>query len=162
MQKIAGGPTPQGVEMMRAGAQAGQVGQSRRYHWQHPADSQAAKTEFPIVPVAPDAYDDVANIKSQYAAVGAVAGGNQSNWVVPFEQSDAAYLLRKRDAEEKAQYDRWLQQKYNLADPAQNMMLQNIAPQLYQRREEVIDANQDLVTRYAKIRLRGAKTEEDL
>lgn len=158
MQKIAGGPTPQGVEMMRVGAKAGQVSQSQRYHWQQPTSSDASTTEFPIVSVAPDAYDDVANIKEQYANLGAGA----TNWVVPFDAGDAAYLMRKRDAEEKAQYDAWLGQKYNLTDPAQNMMLQSIAPQLYQRREEVIDANQALVSRYAKIRLRGAKSEEDL
>lgn len=158
MQKIAGGPTPAGTSMMRVGARSGTVNQSKRYHWQQPDGTEQAKTDFPIVPVAPDGYDDVANIKQQYAS----QADGASNWVVPFEQSDAAYLLRKRDAEEKAQYDIWLQQKYDLTDPAQNMMLQSIAPELYQRREEVIDANQDLVTRYAKIRLRGAKSQEDL
>jgi hypothetical protein len=41
-------------------------------------------------------------------------------------------------------------------------MLQNIAPELFQRREEVIDANQALVSAYAKTRLRGAKSLSDL
>ena len=161
MQKIAGGPSPMGVNMMRAGAQAGAVGTSNRYHWQQPIGGPNAGTDFPIVPVGPDGYDDVANIKNEYAHLTGAAGG-ATNWVVPFEQADAAYLMRKRDQEEKAQFDMWIQQKYNLADPAQNMMLQQIAPELYQRREEVIDTQQDMVSRYAKMRLRGAKSLEDL
>lgn len=147
-----------GVNMMRAGAQTGAVSSSKRYHWQQPLADAASHTEFPIVPVGPDGYDDVANIKSQYAA----AGAGQTNWVVPFDQSDAAFIMRKRDQEEKAQFDAWATQKYDLTDPAQNMMLQQIAPELYQRREELIDSQQDMVSRYAKLRLRGAKSLEDL
>ena len=52
--------------------------------------------------------------------------------------------------------------KFNIADPTQNMLLQSIAPELYRRREEIIDQQQDLVSKYAKLRLRGAKTLEDL
>lgn len=151
-----------GAAMMRVGAKEGSVGTSKRYGWQQRRDVPAAQTEFPIVPVGPDPYDDVANIKDQYAFLGAGQGGNQSNWVVPFEQADAAYLMRKRDQEEKAQFDMWVTQKYDLTDPAQNMMLQSIAPELYQRREEVIDTQQQLVSRYAKMRLRGAKSLDDL
>lgn len=152
-----------GVEMMQVGARQGAVGTSNRYHWQQPLGATANprgtdKTDFPIVPVPPDRYDDVANIKNQYAHMNQ---GN-TNWVVPFTESDAAFLMRKRNIEERAQFDMWIQQKYNLADPAQNMMLQQIAPDLYQRREEVIDTQQDMVSRYAKMRLRGAKSIDDL
>lgn len=158
MSKIPGGPSPAGVNMMRVGARQGAVGTSKRYHWQTDPATPASRTEFPIVSVGPDPYDDVAHIKSQYAN----AGAGNTNWVVPFERSDAAYLMRKRDQEEKAQFDAWVSQKYDLTDPAQNMMLQTIAPELYQRREEVIDTQQALVTRYAKCRLRGAKSLDDL
>lgn len=162
MSKIPGGPTPAGAAVMRAGAKEGAVGTSKRYHWQQDINGPNANVEFPIVPVGPDPYDDVANIKDQYAYLGSAAGGNKSNWVVPFEQADAQYLMRKRDQEEKAQFDMWVTQKFNLTDPAQNMMLQSIAPELFQRREEVIDTQQNLVSRYAKMRLRGAKNIEDL
>jgi hypothetical protein len=53
-------------------------------------------------------------------------------------------------------------QKYDITDPAQNLMLQNIAPELFSRREEVIDQTQALVSAYAKTRLRGAKNLSDL
>ena len=157
-----GAPSIQETMRMRMNAETGAASTSLRYQWQMPisnADEIAkAANEFPIVPVPKDPYDDTANIKSQYADA-AIAG---SNWVIPFEQSDAQYLLRKRDAQEKAQFDAWVMQKYDITDPGQNMILQGIAPELFQRREEVIDSQQALVSAYAKLRLRGAKSLSDL
>lgn len=154
-----GAPSHAEAARMRANAQTGATSITRKYQWQMPRDGQGSYTqEFPIVPVAHDPYDDVANIKSSYA----LAEEGKTNWVVPFEQADAAYMMRKRDDQEKAQFDAWVMQKYDIKDPAQNLMLQNIAPELFQRREEVIDANQQLVSAYAKMRLRGAKSLADL
>ena len=157
-----GAPSIQETMRMQMNAETGAASTSLRYQWQMPtgnaAERAAAANEFPIVPVPKDPYDDTANIKSQYADAG-LAG---SNWVIPFEQADAQYLLRKRNAQEKAQFDAWVMQKYDITDPAQNMMLQNIAPELFQRREEVIDSQQALVSAYAKLRLRGAKSLSDL
>jgi len=162
MSRTPGAPSFSDVARMRANAETGAVSATRRYQWQLPvstaAQQQRASNEFPIVPVPKDPYDDIANIKSVYAQ-GVPAG---SNWQVPFEQSDAEYLMRKRDAEEKAEFDAWVTQKYDLTDPSQNLMLQNIAPELFQRREEIIDVNQNLVSAYAKLRLRGAKSLSDL
>lgn len=156
-----GAPSLAEAARMRVNAETGAVSTSRKYQWQMPIDANAASNEYPIVPVPKDPYDDVANIKQQYA----VAKGpenSDTNWVVPFESSDAQYLMRKRDAEEKAEFDAWIMQKYDITDPAQNLMLQNIAPELFQRREEVIDTQQALVSAYAKARLRGAKNLGDL
>lgn len=152
-----GAPSLEEAARMRANAETGAVSTSKRYHWQLPTDDPRATNEFPIVPVPKDPYDDTANIKAQYAA--STAG---TNWVVPFDGSDAQYLMRKRDAEEKAEFDAWVMQKFDITDPAQNLMLQNIAPDLYQRREEVIESQQALVNAYAKARLRGAKNMSDL
>lgn len=161
MSRTPGAPSFSDVARMRANAQTGAVSATRRYQWQLPvateAEIQKASNEFPIVPVPKDPYDDIANIKGEYAQ--AQAG---QNWQVPFEQSDAEYLMRKRDAQEKAEFDAWVTQKYDLTDPSQNLMLQNIAPELFQRREEIIDVNQNLVSAYAKLRLRGAKSLSDL
>lgn len=169
-----GAPSIADTTRMRLNAQTGATSTSRRYQWQIPlfnakrkpdgtgyediSVNQAASNEFPIVAVPHDPYDDIANIKQQYSD-GAAAG---SNWVVPFDQGDAAYELRKRDAAEKAEFDSWIMQKYDITDPAQNLMLQNIAPELFQRREEVIESQQALVSAYAKTRLRGAKSISDL
>jgi len=157
-----GAPSIQETMRMRMNAETGATSTSLRYQWQMPYstidEQNRASNEFPIVPVPKDPYDDTANIKSQYADADKAGG----NWVVPFDQADAQYLLRKRDAQEKAQFDAWVMQKYDITDPAQNMMLQNIAPELFQRREEVIDSQQALVSAYAKMRLRGAKSLSDL
>ena len=156
-----GAPSQADAARMRANAETGAVSTTRKYQWVMPRNSPAASNEFPYVAVPKDPYDDVANIKEQYATARG-RDNTDTNWVVPFEQADAQYMMRKRDDEEKAEFDAWIMQKYDITDPAQNLMLQNIAPELFQRREEVIDANQALVSAYAKTRLRGAKSLSDL
>lgn len=158
MSRQPGAPSLQEAARMRANAETGAVSTSKRYQWQMPFDSASASNEYPIVPVPKDPYDDIANIKAQYSDNTKVG----SNWVVPFESNDAQYLLRKRDAQEKAQFDAWVMQKFDITDPAQNLMLQNIAPELFQRRDEIIDSQQALVSAYSKLRLRGPKSLSDL
>lgn len=157
-----GAPSIAETTRMRMNAATGATSTSLRYQWQMPYstnnDKARAANEFPIVPVPKDPYDDIANVKYAFGD----SNDANENWVVPFEQADAEYLMRKRDAQEKAQFDAWIMQKYDITDPAQNLMLQNIAPELFQRREEVIDSQQALVTAYAKTRLRGAKSLADL
>lgn len=156
--RAPGAPSDAAVSLTRASAEAGAVTASQRYIWQLPRNSESASNDFPIVPTRHDNYDDVANIKSQFAD-GTVVG---TNWVVPFTQEDASYEMRKRDDQENALFDQWVMHKYDITDPAQNHMLQNIAPELFKRREEVIDSQQALVSHYAKLRLRGARTLDDL
>ena len=156
--RAPGAPSNEAVASMRANAQAGATTTSQRYIWSIPRDKAAASNDFPVVPTRHDGYDDVANIKSQFAD-GAVAG---TNWVVPFTSEDASYEMRKRDDQENALFEQWVMNKYDITDPSQNLMLQNIAPELFKRREEVIDSQQQMVTRYAKLRLRGAKSLDDL
>lgn len=115
------------------------------------------ENEFPYIPFAQDSYDDIAAIKDAVAR-----DRSAKNYMVPFEQQDANYLLRKRAAVEMGNFDRWLNQKFDLNDPAQMFMFQQIAPEQFQRRQDVIDYQQNLVSRYAKLRLRGAKNLSDL
>ena len=152
-----GAPSIAETARMQANAEMGTASTSRRYQWQLPLNEASASNEYPIVPVPKDPYDDIAQIKNVYAQD--VEG---TNWVVPFEQSDAEYLRRKRNYQEKAEFDAWVMQKYDITNPAENLMLQNIAPELFQRREEIIDNQQALVSAYAKLRLRGAKSLSDL
>lgn len=117
--------------------------------------------EFPYVPFAADSYDSIAAIKSTMAPRAAGAGGGPQ-YVVPFEKEDAEYLLRQRAQVENADYDRWVMQKYDLSDPAQNFLMQQIAPDQFQRRLDLIDYQQALVSKYARIRLLGPKSQDDL
>lgn len=156
--RTPGAPSLAAQAATRTNATQGATDATKKYMWQLPHGQPGASNEFPIVPVTRDPYDDTANIKGQFAN----DMGADSKWVVPFSEGDAQYVLRKRDAEEKAEFDAWVMQKFDITDPSQNLMLQSIAPELFQRREEVIDVNQDLVSRYAKLRLRGPKSEDDL
>ena len=153
-RNMPGAPSEQDLAKTAANSFVGDT--SKTYVWQTNFNSPAAATDYPVVATRKDPYDVVA---AQKMAVGNAA---VNNWVVPFTEADAAYNERKRIADEQALFDTWLLQKYNLADPALNNMLQQIARSLFDRREEVINNMQNLITRYAQIRLRGAKSEDDL
>ena len=156
--RAPGAPSNAGTNRMRLNAETGNVSTSKRYIWQIPRGDAAASNDFPIVATRKDPYDTTANIKAEFAREADVGG----NWMVPFTEGDADYLKRKRDDQEKALFDSWVMTKYDITDPAQNLMLQTIAPELFQRREEVIDSQQALAGQYAKLRLRGAKSLDDL
>lgn len=114
-----------------------------------------ASNEFPYVPFARDNYDDISAIKRQFQAGGAKA-------VVTLDKDDADYALRQRAQVENADFDRWVMQKWNLQDPAQNFLMQTIAPDQFQRRLDLIETQQSLVSKYARLRLLGPKSLEDL
>ena len=154
LTEVAGGPSPAAIAETRTAAKAA-AGVSNKYAVVDGADQ--ASNEFPYVPFAPDSYDDTAAIKQAFATP---AAGN--NWVVPFETSDAEYVKRQRDQIENADFDRWVMQKFDLTDPAQLFLFQSIAPEQFQRRLDLIDYQQNLVSRYAKTRLMGARSIEDL
>ena len=155
LTSVAGGPSPAAIAETRSNAKAAS-GVSKKYAVVD--GSNQASNEFPYVPFAPDSYDDVADIKTQFASA-AVAG---ENWVVPFTEQDASYVRRQRDQMENADFDRWVMQKFNLEDPAQLFLFQQIAPEQFQRRMDLIDYQQNLVSRYAKMRLMGPRSMEDL
>jgi len=155
LQQVAGGPSPAAIAETRTNAKAAS-GVSGKYAVIDGSDQSG--NEFPVVPFAPDAYDDTAMYKAKFAS-GAGAG---TNWVVPFTEQDASYLKRQRDQIENADFDRWVMGKFDLEDPAQLFLFQQIAPEQFQRRMDLIDYEQNLVTRYAKMRLMGPRTMEDL
>lgn len=156
--RAPGAPSDAQVALTRASAEEGAVTTSQRYMWSMPNDAPGATNEFPVVPTRHDQYDTVASIKSQFAR-GDVVG---TNWTVPFTGEDAAYEMRKRDDQENALFEQWVMQKYDITNPAENRILQQIAPDLFKRREEVIDSQQRISSQYAKLRLRGARTLDDL
>lgn len=123
-----------------------------------PAD--AKENEFPIVPFAPDKYDTLASIKQ-------AVGDNENRafgkkWVVPFTDADAQYMLRQEAQAKNANYEKWLWTQYDVTDPAQSWIFQQIAPEQFEKRKKLILYQQNLATKYALLRLYGVKTEEDL
>jgi len=156
LEEVAGGPSPAAIAETRTAAKEAE-GVSNKYAVVDGSDQ--ASNEFPYVPFAPDNYDDTAAIKVTFGDPRIIGG---DNWQVPLEADDIDYLKRQRDQVENADFDRWIMQKYDLTNPAQMKLFQDIAPDQYQRRMDLIDYEQNLVTNYAKTRLEGPKTMEEL
>lgn len=159
--RAPGAPSIAQTQQFRALAEGGETTSTKRLMWNIPYNDPKATNEFPIVPTPSDPYDTIANIKDQFGKE-AVGGAQNATWTIPFTDSDAAYMMRKRDYEEQAEFDAWVMQEFDTTDPAQLKMLREIAPDLFQRREELIDLVQGVVSRVAKIRNRGLQDRDDL
>lgn len=151
LQNVPGGPSIEAIAGLNEQAQQAVAGNN----YAVVEGANQGTNEFPYQPFARDPYDNIANIKRAQVAAGAVRN-------VGFDKDDAEYLLRQRAQVENADYDRWVMQKYDLTDPAQNFLMQQIAPDQFQRRLDLIDYQQSLVSKYARIRLLGAKSSDDL
>lgn len=159
LKQVAGGPSPAAIQGTAA-ADRSANGVSGKYVQTLDPD-QSSSNEFPYVPFAPDDYDTIASIKSEVGADASKAAYGEK-WMVPFTEQDAQYLIRQRNQSENADFDRWVMKKFDLKDPAQLFLFQQIAPEQFQRRMDLIDYQQNLVSKYAKMRLRGPKSIEDL
>lgn len=157
-QDVPGGPSKEQIAQFKQPPPGSAV--SNKYTTVN--DPETAKAnEFPIVPFAPDRYDTIASIKH---AVGSdktkTAYGDK--WMVPFTDADAQYLLRQQAQVKNANYERWLWQQYDVTNPAEAWIFQQIAPEQFEKRKQLILYQQNLATKYALLRLYGVKSEEDL
>lgn len=157
LSQVPGGPTK--AQSRRFAGPGPGAGVSGKYTTVNQPAS-ARSNEFPIVPFAPDKYDTLASIKQAVGDDDNDAFGNK--WMVPFTDADAQYLLRQQAQVKNANYERWLWQQYDVTDPAQAWIFQQIAPEQFEKRKQLILYNQNLATKYALLRLYGVKTEEDL
>lgn len=155
LQQVPGGPTQQQAKRF-ANPPPG-AGVSGKYVTVNP---KPKSNEYPVVPFAPDKYDTIASIKQAVGDNDSNAFGNK--WMVPFTDADAQYMLRQQAQVQNANYERWLWQQYDVEDPAQAWIFQQIAPEQFEKRKQLILYQQNLATRYAMLRLYGVKTEEDL
>jgi hypothetical protein len=157
-QDIPGGPTREELAQFKGPAPGSAV--SYKYTTVNTPDV-AKSNEYPIVPFAPDKYDTIASIKQ-------TVGSDKTDkdwgkkWVVPFTDADAQYLLRQEAQVKNANYERWLWQQYDITNPAEAWIFQQIAPEQFEKRKQLILYNQNLATKYALLRLYGVKSEEDL
>lgn len=155
LQQVPGGPTQQQAKRF-ANPPPG-AGVSGKYVTVNP---KPKSNEYPVVPFAPDKYDTIASIKQAVGDNDSNAFGNK--WMVPFTDADAQYMLRQQAQVQNANYERWLWQQYDVEDPAQAWIFQQIAPEQFEKRKQLILYQQNLATRYALLRLYGVKSEEDL
>lgn len=152
LKPIRGGPLPSDIASLTDQAKEASYGTNS---YAVTDSLHQRSNDFPYVPFARDDYDDVANVKRQFQAGGAQA-------VVTLDKSDAEHALRQRAQVENADFDKWVMSKYDLTDPAQNFLMQQIAPTQFKRRSDLIEAQQTLVTKYALLRLLGPKNLNDL
>lgn len=169
--KVPGGPNPAELDGIRAQAQAAAAGPSNksvvigeRYNPVKDRYEQR-EAEFPVTPFPYDKGDTAFNIKQEFVAskgYGSAEGEKAPVWTVPFTDKDAALVERKRDASEQADFDQWIARKYDLDDPGQLMFLRSIDPEYTARREELIVQKSRLGELYAKMRLRGPQSKDEL
>lgn len=132
------------------------------------ATKAANSSKFPIRGFPSDPYDSMWSMKDDLARPVVLPTGQIIPSIVtekrplPIVEQDIAYLKRKRDAEENLSYLAWQADKYDLNDPATRDWFEKRCPSYFAQRESLIEQQIDLAARYAKIRLRGAKTEDDL
>lgn len=144
--------------------------QSDKYAWQNldrriDEDDRSyearQETNFPVVPFDRTPRDTLQEAKSTMVRDG-MLGGAQMQAVVNYGDQDVEYMLQKAKQAEYAEFDNWMGQKFDLTDPAQVRIFESINPQYFQRRAEVLNAAIDLTGKYAKLKLMGAKNEDDL
>ena len=111
--------------------------------------------QFPARYYEPDDGDDVMHIKDQLASAGRPA---------PVTDNDVATILRKRAAVEVAKQEDWFQNSWKFAsdNPVQQRWAQQVFPEYFSRREQVIDEQTLLQNQLAKIKLRGPRSREDI
>lgn len=157
-QDVPGGPTREEIAQFRTPPPGAAI--SGKYTTVN-EPGVARANEYPIVPFAPDKYDTIASIKQ---AVGSDKSKDAfgTKWMVPFTDSDAQYMLRQQAQVKNANYERWLWQQYDIQNPAEAWIFQQIAPEQFEKRKQLILYQQNLATKYALLRLYGVKSEEDL
>lgn len=133
------------------------------------ATKAANSSKFPIRGFPSDPYDSTWSLKDDLTQDLRSPEGHiivpsmvSAKRPLPFSEQDVAYLKGKRDAEENLSYLAWQADKYDLSDPATRDWFEKRCPSYFDQRESLIEQQIDLAARYAKVRLRGAKTEDDL
>ncbi len=161
MQRPSGfTPGAPSVEQARALTFNVEAQKTAPYWWPNASDARHAagqdSNDFPTVPFPKMPEDTNMAIKRSIAEDGRVVQ------VMPITDEDVSYIKKKRDLEEQTAFDTWIGQKFDLTDPAQQKLLREINPEYYGRREDLIKSQIDLAGRYAKSRLFGAQSYQDL
>lgn len=81
---------------------------------------------------------------------------------VDLTQKDIDAIEKLRQEKLQIEFDDWVVETINIADPGEARWLQQMYPQFWKRREKFLDDRINVEARAAKIRLRGIKTIEDM
>lgn len=134
----------------------------RMGRWSRPAGTtsynQAEHGEFPRRVAEDDEYDDVVQMKTALV--------NQHG-TTPFGQLQASdqdfqWMQRKFQALQYQDALRFVENIFDLTDPSEQRLLEEIWPDYYKAREEVLAHQANLQVQLATINLRGMRTLEDI
>lgn len=111
--------------------------------------------EFPAIYAESDPRDDALQIKNTIAS---------DKRPAPIADWEIDNILAKRAQFEVAKEEAWFQNAFDFdtSNPVQLRWAQEVFPAYFNRREEIIDRQAELQKMIAKLKLRGAKTPEEL
>lgn len=112
---------------------------------------------------ARSARDEITAEKMQMIAAnaGGVAGQTPFGQVVASD-ADFKWLQKKRETEAYANLDAWIGKNFHTDDVTARKWLQEIWPDYYESREQLMIERAKFALRVKLLKLRGPKTEKDL
>lgn len=114
----------------------------------------------------PGHYDATsADDEVRLAKVAAVAGkdsGASPFGVVQASDRDFEWLREKKKAQEAIAFDQWFSGLFDTKDPAVLQLTASIYPEFYQRKEQQIEMEMELLKRLKMLRVRGVRSQQDL
>lgn len=78
------------------------------------------------------------------------------------DKKDTGIFKKKRDQEELAAFDAYIERRFNLNDPKDVRLVKEWAPEYFQRREDEMNRSLELQKHMNKIALFGVQSREDL
>lgn len=103
----------------------------------------------------PDKSDDIVKLRNQLATLARP---------IPLSDAEIGSYMRKMAAVETAKFDQWFQGQWSLdsANPVLQKWGQEVNPEYFARREQVIDEQTRIQNMLAKIKLRGVHNREEM
>lgn len=119
-------------------------------------DGHDEATHFPARYFLPSDRDDAMEIKDALAV--------SARRPAPITDQDVEYVMRKRDAAESFKFENWFsnQWEFDSSNPTLQRWAQQMMPELFSKREQVIDEQADIQKRLAKMKLYGIRDRADL
>ena len=140
------------LEKMRAMEQATEPGQFLKK--EGPGAVEHGET-MPGHYFTPDATDDIVKLRETLA---------RPERPIPLSDAEIGSYMRKMAAVETAKFDQWFQGSWRLdsSNPTLQRWGQEVNPEYFARREQVIDEQTRIQNMLAKIKLRGVHTREEM
>ena len=114
---------------------------------------------FPATYMSYDPEEERIKVKQEIHDASKGEGGIGN---VDFEERDMRFFERKMKEFDERTFEHWFSNTLDFTNPHDLAFANQLVPEFFDRREEEIDNNIELVRRLAKINLRGLQTKEDM